>query len=892
MRLNKVRIILLIFSTLVITTSNAFAQTLPTQDPELDKRLFLSRGNPTIFVGTQCVQPSFGITANAQVGGVLWPTLVQVKNFLAGYVGGQLCVTGGSEAGHRDFGHPNGFKVDLRISKTNTFDDPLSTFVISPLRTHPFFNTNNSTLCRSDGAPQYQDFSSVLYAMEYPMPPFGSSGYKGPASCVPVPSSINVAAACCHWDILSSFASIDLSSPSFDTVSQSIRFKLGESASIVPLARDSNGNKIDSLFSWMFDYNIVAHPDPGIALVDPTGIVVGTKVGSVPVMVSEGTVFSTINVTIDMPDPPDSRTCDVTGPPCWMWDPSGGNGDGAWIWNPGQPTSNPNPPGPAPAPGQCAGNSAQNVPPTGCWVWDPTANNGAGAWIFIRPQGGGTTTSWPVTPVSSVDPNDIFGLPGVGSARYLTNISQFTYLIQFENQATATAPAQQVTVTDALNAANFDLSTVTLGPINFPGQVVTPPAVPLVALGAFSTDVDLRPTTNLIVRVMASLNPQTGLLSWSMTSLDPATLQPPSDPLAGFLPPGSDGSVSLVVNARGSLASGTTVSDQASIVFDTNPAIATPVWSNTIDSTPPASSVAALPATESSANFTVAWQGTDSGAGIQDFTIFVSDDGGPFSIWVHNTTATSATFFGQWGHTYAFYSIARDLVGNIESTKTTAETTTQVIPDPIPPTTTATLSPQPNGAGWNNSDVTVDLTSFDNPGGPGVKQIQWSLAGALAGSSTVPGSATAVTISAEGTTTLTYYATDNGGKQEIPHSLTVQIDKTPPVIAASANPSALWPANGKMVNVTVSGRITDPTSGVNPSSAQFAVVDKYGSVHPSGNVTLAANGAYSFMISLQASRLGTAQNGRTYTITVTAQDNAGNQSSASTAVVVPHDQGH
>jgi hypothetical protein len=499
-----------------------------------------------------------------------------------------------------------------------------------------------------------------------------------------------------------------------------------------------------------------------------------------------------------------------------MWDPNGGNGDGAWIWNPGQPTTtNPNPPGPAPSPGQCPGNSTLNVPPTGCWVWDPTANNGGGAWIFIRPQGGGGgTTTLPVTPVGSYDPNDITGLPGVGSERYLTNTSPFTYLIQFENLAAATAPAQQVTVTDALNTANFDLSTVALGPIAFAGQVVTPPAVPLVALGKFSTDLDLRPSTNLIVRVTASLNVQSGVLSWSMTSLDPDTLQPPADPLAGFLPPGADGSVSLIVNAKGSLPSGTTVSDQAFIVFDANPAIATPVWSNTLDSTAPSSAVTALPVTESSANFTVAWQGSDTSSGIQDFAVFASDNRGPFSIWLANTTANSATFFGQWGHTYAFYSIARDRVGNIESTKTTAETTTQVIPDPVPPVSTVTLSPQPNAAGWNNSNVTVNLASLDNPGGTGVKQITYSASGAQTiASITLTGSSASFSISTEGITTITFFAVDNAGNAETPKTITVKLDKTPPTITSVRTPAAN--ANGwNNSQVTISFSCVDTLSGL------------------------------------------------------------------------------
>ena len=41
-----------------------------------------------------------------------------------------------------------------------------------------------------------------------------------------------------------------------------------------------------------------------------------------------------------------------------------------------------------------------------------------------------------------------------------------------------------------------------------------------------------------------------------------------------------------------------------------------------------------------------------------------------------------------------------------------------------------------------------------------------------------------------------------------------------------------------MIPVTVSGTITDNLSGVNPSSAAFAVHDEYGLVQPSGPVTL------------------------------------------------------
>jgi len=116
-------------------------------------------------------------------------------------------------------------------------------------------------------------------------------------------------------------------------------------------------------------------------------------------------------------------------------------------------------------------------------------------------------------------------------------------------------------------------------------------------------------------------------------------------------------------------------------------------------------------------------------------------------------------------------------------------------------------------------------------------------------------------------------------------------DTTPPTITAAANPSSLWPPNHKLVDVVVSGSITDAQSGVNLSSGAFNVTDEYGAVQPSGNFTINADGSYSFTIQLEASRAGTDQDGRLYTISVQATDNRGNLGTATTTVVVPHDQG-
>jgi hypothetical protein len=81
-------------------------------------------------------------------------------------------------------------------------------------------------------------------------------------------------------------------------------------------------------------------------------------------------------------------------------------------------------------------------------------------------------------------------------------------------------------------------------------------------------------------------------------------------------------------------------------------------------------------------------------------------------------------------------------------------------------------------------------------------------------------------------------------------------------------------------------------SGVDPSTAAFAVVDEYGIVQPGGPVALGAGGTYKFTVSLQASRQGNDSDGRQYRIMISANDLAGNSASATTTVTVPHDQAH
>ena len=105
----------------------------------------------------------------------------------------------------------------------------------------------------------------------------------------------------------------------------------------------------------------------------------------------------------------------------------------------------------------------------------------------------------------------------------------------------------------------------------------------------------------------------------------------------------------------------------------------TPEVFNTIDTDTPTSQVLPLNPTQSSPTFELGWSGEDLGAGIRDYSIFVSEDGGmTYSAWLSNTTDTSATFTGHGGNEYAFYSIARDGVGNVEEKSAVPEAVTRV----------------------------------------------------------------------------------------------------------------------------------------------------------------------------------------------------------------------
>jgi hypothetical protein len=94
----------------------------------------------------------------------------------------------------------------------------------------------------------------------------------------------------------------------------------------------------------------------------------------------------------------------------------------------------------------------------------------------------------------------------------------------------------------------------------------------------------------------------------------------------------------------------------------------------------PSSEVNPLPAVEDNPTFTVTWSGSDPGGpGIASYNVYVSSDGGPFALWQSGTTANSATFTGQAGQSYGFYSVATDYAGTVQPRPASAQATTEVV---------------------------------------------------------------------------------------------------------------------------------------------------------------------------------------------------------------------
>jgi hypothetical protein len=212
-------------------------------------------------------------------------------------------------------------------------------------------------------------------------------------------------------------------------------------------------------------------------------------------------------------------------------------------------------------------------------------------------------------------------------------------------------------------------------------------------------------------------------------------------------------------------------------------------------------------------------------------------------------------------------------------------TTADLNPETVAPVTTLTASPAaPDGSnGWYVTTPTITLSATDSCSG--VVSTEYSVNNGATWQPYV----SPINITQEGTTTILFRSTDRAGNTEIAGSRTFMVDLTDPSVQITANPSRIWPPNGEMTNITLSGSGADAVSGL--SQVSYVVTDEYGTALSIGTRSLTGNSAnWTESIALEASRNGDDLDGRLYTIVATITDIAGRTSTATTSVTVLHDQ--
>ncbi|PYS98317.1 MAG: hypothetical protein DMF63_16825 [Acidobacteria bacterium] len=215
---------------------------------------------------------------------------------------------------------------------------------------------------------------------------------------------------------------------------------------------------------------------------------------------------------------------------------------------------------------------------------------------------------------------------------------------------------------------------------------------------------------------------------------------------------------------------------------------------------------------------------------------------------------------------------------------TTADVNSETTGDP--PTTTAAVIPDtPDGAnGWYLTSPTVSLSATG--GCAGLARVEYSFD---KGETWITYDGP-VTIEQEGITTMLFRAIDQTGTVEPAGSRTFMVDLSAPTLGLTSTPSEIWPPNGSMTPISISGTGADSGSGL--AGVSYVVTDEYGtalSIEPRSLEGASANWFETLLV--EARRNGNDRDGRLYTIAAVATDAAGRSSTvAQTTVRVLHDR--
>ena len=279
--------------------------------------------------------------------------------------------------------------------------------------------------------------------------------------------------------------------------------------------------------------------------------------------------------------------------------------------------------------------------------------------------------------VRSYDPNEMIGPWGPDEERhYIKPIHQMPYMITFENKASASAPANEVFVTDTLDLSKLDAETFSFNGFGWADNAYT--------VGGsnnkeFTRDIEYKVNGHdILVRVSGQFDPETGIARWAFVSLEKNGNEL-DDIMNGFLLPNNDngvgeGFVSFTIEHKANPANGSSISNRATIVFDANEPIVTNTYVNTFDTDYPTSRV--TKAEEQGDQLVVTIEGSDKTSGIDHYTLyaFINDSTEP-TLLATVADGSAASIACEPGTKYGLCAVATDRVGWNEAKELKAEKT-------------------------------------------------------------------------------------------------------------------------------------------------------------------------------------------------------------------------
>ena len=264
------------------------------------------------------------------------------------------------------------------------------------------------------------------------------------------------------------------------------------------------------------------------------------------------------------------------------------------------------------------------------------------------------------------DPNEIHGYTSDAGSKFISDsVREVSYSIEFENDPKiANASAHKIVVTNELDKNVFDLSSFMPTKIQIGDKTLE-----LDGKKNFTHTIDMRPEINAIAQVDLDYNETEGVATWTISSLDPMTMEETFDIMQGVLPVNSNGNgigfLSYSIGIRKQMDDGDAFSNSASITFDFEEPIETPVWTNTVDAVAPESKITF--AANTANDITLRFDANDNRSGVWKYNLYVQEvKDGKWTKVEDEITTSEYTFKGIEGFDYGFCVMAVDSAGNVE----------------------------------------------------------------------------------------------------------------------------------------------------------------------------------------------------------------------------------